>query len=217
MTPVMKVQLKNAALRVLHAPGGPLSGSAGRTGSMGAAGSLGKPGVPRQTADGCGQPREHKGAPALEICLIFDGALSREAVRTVGAEVVSALKSADEIFRNVRCNVVFWISDETILHQVTAAAVVQMGRCFEDWEQITGQTAGQQDGKQPEAVAAQKHLELLAADLKKFEARSRLLILITEGSYAVADKEALQQNLNPFLKHRLLIVTENEILRGTQC
>lgn len=146
------------------------------------------------------------------MSLIFDGALSKEDVKAAGADIISTLKSTDEIFRNVRCNVVFWLSDEKITHEPTAAAVVQMGRCFENWEQVTGQTADSKVGQADKA--APKRMEILTADLKKFEARSRLLILVTDGNYVTEDKDALQQNLNPFLKYRLLIVTPEKIWQG---
>lgn len=175
MTPVEKLQLKNAAMRVLHAPGGSLSSK----------GPAVRPGA---------------GKAPLEMTLVFDQALSTEQVRTAGADIISTLKSADEIFRNVRCNVVWWHSDEKIAHEVTAAPMIQMGRCFENWQQS----------------CAEKHLDVLMADLKKFQARSRLFIVVTNQIPAIGDGKLLHDSLNPFLYHRLILKKENGLVSGRE-
>ncbi len=162
MTPVEKLQFKNAALRILHAPGGPLHSQ--RAGQAG--GEL----------------------PPLEMTIVFDGMLEREEAKTTGADVIATLKSAHEIFRNVRCNVVWWRSDREIVHEVAPAPVIQMGRCFADWTR-------REEKKRP---------EILFADLKKFEARSRLVIVAAKPGYAVEEEKLLRESLNPFLYRRLL-------------
>ncbi len=183
MTPVEKLRFKNVALRVLHAPGGPLCMQ------KGAAGTLRK---------GIDAPGQAGGARPLEMTLVFDGALTEEEVRAAGADVISALKGADEIFRNVRCNAVWWRSDEEIIHEVVAAPMIQMGRCFDGWRERQ----------------EKKRLELLFADLKKFEARSRLLIVAAGRGYVTEDKELQRASLNPFLYRRLLFLEKDGIKEG---
>ena len=179
MTPVEKLQFKNAVLRVLHAPGGPLC-------------------IQKGTARGQKETGLQGGAKPLEMALVFDGALTEDKARTIGADVISVLKSADEIFRNVRCNVVWWRSDDEIIHEVTAASVIQMGRCFDGWVQRR----------------EEKRAEILFAGLKKLEARSRLLIVAAEPGYVTKDDELLKASLNPFLYRRLLFLEQNGIKEG---
>ena len=195
MTPVEKLQLKNAAMRVLHTPGGPLAakGPSARTPVSGEAAQA-------AGGAGCALSKPGAGKAPLEMTLVFDRALSAEEVKTAGADVIFALKSADEIFRNVRCNVVWWHSDEKIIHEVTAAPMIQMGRCFENW--------------QPDPT--QKRLELLMADLKKFQARSRLIIIVTKQIPAIGDGKLLHDSLNPFLYHRVILKKENGLVSGRE-
>ena len=124
----------------------------------------------------------------------------KEEAAEKGKEIITALKQTDEIFRNVRLNAVRWISDETITRGVTAAPILQMGRYFEDYEQHS----------------ADKRLEVLMDYLKKFDARSRLLILVTEGKYRVEDAEALKKSLNPFLYRKILLMEPGGIKTGRQ-
>lgn len=187
MTPVEKLQFKNAALRVLHAPGGPLSSKGSRP-------------VPRQLADAADSSKAGMPKTSLEMTLIFDCALPEEIVRAAGADIISALKSADEIFRNVRCNIVWWKSDGKIIHEVTAAPMIQMGRCFQGWEPI----------------AETKHPENLIADLKKFQARSRLLIVVAGDQIKIEDGKLLHDSLNPFLYHRLIWKKESGLMTGRE-
>ena len=58
-------------------------------------------------------------------------------------------------------------------------------------------------------------LDELCAYLKLYHARSKCIILFTEGNYEHGDKEKLKQSLNPFLKHKLLIVTPDKMMTGT--
>ncbi len=147
-----------------------------------------------------GGPKKKDASPVLEMTMIFDCDLSREEAMTAGREVVTALKQTDEIFRNVRLNAVRWSTDEKISRSVTAAPILQMGRYFEDYEQNL----------------SQKRLEILMDYLKKFDARSRLLILITDGRYTVEDTELLNRSLNPFLYRKILVMAPDGIRTGRQ-
>lgn len=147
-----------------------------------------------------GGPKAGAARPQLEMTLIFDSNLSKETAASYGKEIITTLKQTDEIFRNVRLNAVRWISDENITRGVTAAPILQMGRYFEDYE----------------SQSCQKRLEVLMDYLKKFDARSRLLILITDGSYWVEEEETLQKSLNPFLYRKILVLEPAGIKTGRQ-
>ena len=176
MTLAERLLFKNKVQMILHAPGGPLADAAN------------------------GGPRPGAGKSVLEMTMIFDMRLSREDAASSGKEIITALKQTDEIFRNVRLNVVRWNSDELIMRSVTAAPILQMGRYFEDYE----------------PVCEAKRLEVLMEYLKKFDARSRLLILVTDGTYQTGDSDSLRRNLNPFLYRKLLVVEPGGIKTGRQ-
>lgn len=178
-------------MRALHAPGGPYA-----------------PGM-RQTAGGGEAEKERKAEEKrgnsaagrcniLEMAMVFDCTLSRGQAQAYAAEIIGTLKSADEIFRNTRLNAIRWFSDEKIRHDVTAAPMLQMGGYFADYEQNP----------------MQKRLEILMENLKKFEARSRLVILISDGSWEIDDSKRLKENLNPFLYRRLVLVEPDAIRDG---
>lgn len=147
-------------------------------------------------------PGEGRGESAagniLEMTIVFDCTLSREQARAYGTEIIGTLKNADEIFRKTRLNAIRWISDDKIRHDVTAAPMLQMGGYFVDYEQHP----------------AQKRLEILMENLKKFEARSRLVILVSDGAWEIGDPKRLKENLNPFLYRRLVLVEPGAIRDG---
>lgn len=184
MTPVQKQLLKNSVMRVLHAPGGPYASGSGKAVRQGEA---------RPGENGAGRN-------ILEMTIVFDCSMTREDAKAYGADIIGALKSADEIFRNTRLNVVRWISDGEIRRDMTAAPMLQMGGYFADFEQ----------------KEQRKTLECLLENLKKFDARSRLVILVTDGGFGVSDPKKLQENLNPFLHRRLVIVEPDRIWEGIE-
>ena len=147
-----------------------------------------------------GGPKSGTGSPVLEMTLIFDCSLSKEEASLAGKEIITVLKQTHEIFRNVRLNAVRWISDEQCRREVTAAPILQMGRYFADYEQDI----------------QCKRLEELTAYLKKYDARSRLLILVTDGEYIIEDKELLNKQLNPFLYRKLLLLEKGKVKTGHQ-
>ena len=97
-------------------------------------------------------------------------------------------------------NVVYWLADGLIRREVTSATLLQLGRSFDGYEQRV----------------EKKRLEVLLAYLKKYDARSRLLILVTEGDYIVEDSQLLQESLHPFLYRRILLKEPDKICTGRQ-
>lgn len=132
--------------------------------------------------------------PPLEMAVVIDGALDRERVKEYVPELLGSLKRQSEVFRNVRLNVVEWKTDERIETQVRPLSYMLLSGSYGEYEQ----------------VCTEKHLEKLAAYLKLFCARSKLIILITDGSYLVGQEEALAAAMRPFLEKKLMQVVLRE-------
>lgn len=184
LSQVQKLKIKNTIIRMLHAPGGPYWNDGGRSNGVNRqAGSQGQTSISKRQT------------PTLEMTLIFDCAMDTETAKSKGSELSAILKTTDEIFRNVRVNAVQWKSDEDICQEVTALPMLLMGRYFDSYEH----------------KKSEKRLEVLMGYLKRFHARSRLLLLLTEGEYQIADETQLLANIKPFLYRKLLILNKDEI------
>ncbi|WP_455616860.1 hypothetical protein [Eisenbergiella sp.] len=143
-------------------------------------------------------PGNYRGGP-IEMAVVADYSADREAVAECGKEIVAVLKSMGDTFRNVRLNLVRWKADDDIKHEISALAYLQTGRAFQDYE----------------PSAARKRLELLCGQLKMFQARSRLLLLITDGDLIIEDEALLRENLNPFLYRKLILIMPEGIKPGS--
>lgn len=131
----------------------------------------------------------------LEMAFVFDHSLERDYIKELSNDAASALKQTDEVFRNVRLNIVEWYTDDNISSMVSPLAHVQMGKPFLDWEQ----------------VKACKNIEILCDYLKKFQARSKIIVLFTD-EINITDDERLRNALKPFLLKKLIIFDRNNIL-----
>lgn len=60
-----------------------------------------------------------------------------------------------------------------------------------------------------------KRYEELFAYLKKFHARSKVVLVFTDGNHEVSDAQAARDALSPFLKSRLLLISER-VVGGTE-
>lgn len=136
----------------------------------------------------------------LEMAFVLDYSSSIDYIKSTAQDAVAALKSHDKIFQNVRSNVVFWNTGD-IKTETMPMSFIQMGKPFVEVENIK--------------VDKTVKLDELCAYLKLYHARSKCIILFTEGNYEHGDKEKLKQSLNPFLKHKLLIVTPDNMMTGT--
>lgn len=145
----------------------------------------------------------------LEMAMVVDCAFDRETIRQLCADVITSCKKQSEVFRNVRLNMVLWGKEE-ICTQPVASAYVQMGTFFDDYEQEAA-ADGHRQGK-----AAVRIMEYL----KKFQARSKLILLLTpdkETFYQIPDEDKgrLRQALGPFLKQKLILLYPDEMESGT--
>lgn len=137
----------------------------------------------------------------LEMAFVLDCSVEPEVLKEMTKDIANSLKRHDKIFQNVRSNVVFW--GEDIKTEVTPMSFIQIGKPFESPQFITN------------SVDKQSSLDKLCAYLKLFHARSKCVIVIASDGYRIDDKKQVFESLNPFLKSRLLIVTQDSLLSGT--
>lgn len=130
----------------------------------------------------------------LEWTFVFDYNMPKDELQEVSKEIIITLKQHNVIFQNARLNVVEWKSDEEIYHKNVSMPSIQIGSYFQDYE----------------TKEEDKKIENLAAALKLFQARAKLIILITNKEYKPVDMQKWKDNMNPFLFHRLFKVIDGK-------
>lgn len=130
----------------------------------------------------------------LEMTVVVDGCLSRDEVQNLLPKLLRTLKMHSRIFQNVRFNFVLWKSDEQINNQVCPMTMAMMDSFYQEYQQ----------------TAVEKRLESLAAYLKKFHARSKVIIVLTCGGYVIGDEEELHRQMQPFLEKKWMFVARRE-------
>lgn len=133
----------------------------------------------------------------LEMAIVVDYHLPYEELKENCAQIANKLKRTDEVFRNVRLNLVKWVSDDCIIKEVSALPLLQMGRCFADY------------GKMP--AESGKMLDELLRQLKLFYARSKMIMLLTDESFRRADEQKIQEYLYPFLARKTMLLGKGVI------
>ena len=137
----------------------------------------------------------------LEMAIVADCHLPLEERKEDLKRLANMLKRQDETFRNVRLNLIKWISDEQIIKEVSSLSYLQMGRGFADEELQACKENATED----------KSLDELLRQLKLFYARSKVILLITDGSYCIKDEQEVKAHLRPFLGRKLLILKDGQI------
>ena len=136
----------------------------------------------------------------LEMAIVADYDIPYEKLRDRCAQIAGALKQTDETFRNVRVNLIKWISDEQVVKEIASLPLLQMGRTFGDYEEY------QAPVKKKSADKNKKSIDELFRQLKLFYARSKLIIILTDGNYRIVEEQKVQEYLNPFLKRKILLL-----------
>lgn len=148
-------------------------------------------------------PGNYRGG-ILEMAIVIDRDYDKEKVQTLCADIIASCKKQSEVFRNVRLNMVLWGARE-ICTKTVASAYVQTGTFFTDYEPEKAQT-----GKQTEEIMEY---------LKKFHARSKLVLLLApdcERFCQIQDPDRLKAAMSPFLKQKLVIVYPEKMQSGTE-
>ncbi len=147
----------------------------------------------------------------LEMALVLDCDVPLEVLQEKSVGILRTLKQHSEVFRNVRLNVIQWVSDTCIIKEVSSVSAVQMGRMFGDYSMPEiKNTASNLQSDLP------KTLDELTRQLQLFYARSKLILVLTEGNYRIADRDAVRKYMQPFLHRKLLMIQPDGIMPGTR-
>ena len=126
----------------------------------------------------------------LEMAVILDHNVARADMQELVPQIFRSLKMHSEVFRNVRLNMVQWESDETITNQVTPMSMAGLGSYYENYE----------------SQKRRKDFLKLVQYLKLFQARAKLIILVTDAANEEGMTESLKAAMQPFLDKKLMQV-----------
>lgn len=140
----------------------------------------------------------------LEMAVVADYHMPYECLKEESAQIAASLKRTDEVFCNVRLNLIKWVADDCFVKEISSLPQLQLGKAFEDYEgyRETGQ------------VSESKTLDELFRQLKLFYARSKVILVLTDGSYRTEREEKVREYLHPFLYRKLLLLHQDgEIIK----
>lgn len=188
-------------------------------------------------------PGNYRGG-ILEMTIVLDHELEKEYVKELTQDIISACKMHSEVFRNVRLNVVDWVTANHVNCQVIPMPVLQMGTYFVDWdcEILDGVTREKSETEnyientpindeleRHENQQSMEHayeiekscpienhkvIDQLLGYLKKYHARSKLVIVLTGNELLMESHSKVMENLSPFLKKKILIVQPDKMMDG---
>lgn len=154
------------------------------------------------------------GSHQPEIAFVMPMSEDLEWVQSSIKDAVASLKAHDKMFQNMRSNMVYWGVDK-ITSNVTPMSFILMGKAFENHAIVDDIV---------HIVDKSLNFEMLCGYLKLYQARCRCILIFMDCTYAqlearrfdIVDIEAAKQQLNPFLKYRLLIITRDKMVTGSE-
>ena len=135
----------------------------------------------------------------LEMTVVISSRLEIISLKENLKAVTDALKRSNEVFRNVRLNFVCVREDGSFENKVIPLVFLQTGKCFET----------EDEWQMPSTPLSE-----LFAYLKLFHARSKIVLIFADRDYDLGDKEKAKEALNPFLKQKLLLIAEDDVITG---
>lgn len=123
----------------------------------------------------------------LEMAVVLDYNLKKEQLQEFLPQLLRTLKLHSELFRNVYFNIVEWRSDEKISSKTVPMTVAGMPSCYQGYEQ----------------QSEKKKFRKLVQYLKLFQARSKIIILLTDGNYEGSSEEC-RESMQPFLDKKMM-------------
>ena len=131
----------------------------------------------------------------LELALVRDCSLDPEYIRQTAKDVLAFLRKEGDPFLNIRLNLIKWKGDEDFVKYVSSYPDVLMGREIDD----------------ADIAVNEKHLDTLCAQLKKFYARSKIVLLITDKKNCTClNLEQVQEDMKPFLHKKMIYIYEDD-------
>lgn len=132
--------------------------------------------------------------PVLEMAVVIDTGLLAETVQKVVLDCIVTLKKHSEIYRNVRINVIQWQDDTHFDCEACPMMALTMQSFYAQYI----------------SVQSEKRLEPLEEYLNKFQARSKIILLFTDGKYGINDRQQAKKLLLPFLGRKTIQITCGE-------
>ena len=132
----------------------------------------------------------------FEMTVVLDGNLSKDVAETIVPHLLKVLKRHSEVFANVRLNMVKWGEDDKIVNQIIPMSMAMLSSCYKDYEQRI----------------CVKYYPILMENLKLFHARSKLIIVVTDGTYEIGDEVELKKLMLPFLCRKVMNVVVTDTI-----
>ncbi|MBS6397290.1 MAG: hypothetical protein KH452_09095 [Clostridiales bacterium] len=132
-------------------------------------------------------PGNYRGG-ILEMALVVDCRFSPGELKEALAELVRTLKQQSETFRNVRLNLVLWKPGEKIQSRVVPMSMLAMGDLADEMEGAEGEL----------------YADDLLSYLKLFQARAKLILVLSAGKVQVQDEQACRKACKPFLERKMI-------------
>jgi len=130
----------------------------------------------------------------LEMALVLDCRLSKAEVKETAAELARLLKQESPVFRNVRLNLVEWRPDEKPKSCVVPMSLLMLEGFAKNYRKSKG--------------------DLFADDLfsylKLFQARSKLILVLSAGNVEIRREALCHDACRPFLGRKLIWLAEGE-------
>ena len=120
----------------------------------------------------------------LEMTIVISSRLNVVSLQENIKAVVDALKRSNEIFRNVRLNLVRARAEGGFENVVVPLIFLQTGKIFEEKDRY-------------EENMTTAPLSEICSYLKLFHARSKLIIIFTDAEYDPGQQAVLKESLNP--------------------
>ncbi|MBR6328598.1 MAG: hypothetical protein IKR68_03005 [Lachnospiraceae bacterium] len=126
----------------------------------------------------------------LAIALVLDCSLPRDFLCEASKDILTFLRREGKPYLNLRINLIKWRSDTEFVKYVTSYPEILMDRAADEADIVT----------------EEKHWDALTEQLKKFYARSRVVLILLDHKYGCIDPEAVAENLKPFLHRKTVCV-----------
>ena len=121
-----------------------------------------------------------------EMTVVFDYSNEKEVQKEIVNGLIYVLKNHSNQYKNIRCNVIRWISNDCIASEVIPLSLLQTGKPLEEYVQSV----------------QKKDVALLIQKIKMFQARSSIVWIVTDAGLMLQNQELYLQSIQPFLKNK---------------